>query len=343
MGYTTLGTLLKWLEVPAGKTVRDNRAELVDLANDIRQHFYMLYEKVQMFMDLEECFCVQKFTHHCDPCGARFNGITLPSYIQQIEGMKVSGLPVTLFNKWREYYAGFVARSGCRVESEDLGDGFCTERDIGDCPFPVKILIKNPRDCSKSVRFSYYDVNNHECTEEFQLSTAYVATQTPLVRFKHPAGIVFSAPLEGGAVIALCDHKGTIISEVYPGEVIPCLRRVRLANVCENDVVQLRASRRYTPLYFDHDIVETDNKQAFIEMALSFKFTRSQSTDPQVLQKGAWHEGRSKAYLLGEKARDEGGGVVRRVNLLGTKINRSQLPSRRGCWGGWGSWGSFKR
>jgi hypothetical protein len=335
MSYTTLGTVLDWLQEPTGLTVRDNRAELVRKANDIRQHFYMLYEKVQMFMDIEECFCVKKFTYHCDPCGRHYLGITLPSYMQQIEAMEVSGRPVTLFNKWREFNAGFAARAGCKVQAEDMGDGFCTELDIGDCPLPVKIKVHDQKDCNKSVRFIYYDAGNLECTEEFRLSVGYTATQTGAVRFKNPAGIVFSHPLEGGAIIALCDERSTIISEVYPGETIPSLRRHRLVNVCENDVVRLRASRRYTPLYFDHDIVETDNKQAFVEMALSFKFTRSQSTDPQVLQKGAWHEARAKAYLLGEKARDEGGGVVRRINLLGTKISRSGLPSRRPCgWGG---------
>lgn len=334
MGYTTFSTLLDWLQEPTGQTVHDNRRELVRKANDIRQHFYMLYEKVQLFMDIEECFCVQKFTDHCDPCRAHYHGITLPSYMQQIEKMEVSGLPVTLFNKWREFNAGFVGRAGCNVQATDMGDGFCTELDIGDCAVPVKIMALDPRDCSKSVRITYYDAAHKECTEQFKLSTTYQSTQTPVSRFKHPAAIVFSASLEGGATIALCNERSTIISEVYPGETIPSLRRHRLSNVCEGDAVRLRASRRFTPLYFDHDIVETDNKQAFVEMALSFKFTRSQSTDPQVLQKGSWHEARSKAYLLGEKARDEGGGVVRRVNLLGTKKHRSGLPSRR-CGYGW--------
>lgn len=334
MSYTTFGTLLDWLQEPTGQTVRDNRPELVRKANDIRQHFYMLYEKVQMFMDIEECFCVQKFFSHCDPCRGDYFGITLPSYMQQIEKMAVSGLPVTLFNKWREYNAGFVGRAGCRIEATDMGDGFCTELDIGICPMPVKFMVLNPRDCNKSVRVSYYDEAGKDATESFKLSMTYQATQTRVSRFKHPAAIVFSAPLEGGCVIALCDERSTIISEVYPGETIPSLRRHKLSGVCAGDVVQLRASRRYSPLYFDHDIVETDNKQAFVEMALSFKFTRSQSTDPQVLQKGSWHEGRAKAYLLGEKARDEGGGVVRRINLLGTHKSRSGLPSRR-CGYGW--------
>jgi hypothetical protein len=333
MGYTTFSTLLDWLQEPYGLTVRDNRHELARKANDIRQHFYLLYEKVQMFMDLEECFCVQRFTNHCDPCGGHYFGFTLPPYIQQVEKMDIAGAPITLLGRWRGYRADFRGRAGCRLESSDLGDGFCTERDIGDCPVPVKFIALSPRDCGKTVRVSYYDEIGKEACETITLAPGYTATSSKVARFKHPCAIVFSAQLEGGVIVAACTDASPILSEYCPGELIPNMRRRALTNVCERDVVRVTASRRYTPLYHDQDIVETDNKQAFVEMALSFKFTRSQSTDPQLLQKGAVHEQRAKQYLLGDKARDEGGAVVRRVNMLGKRVHRSGLPTRRpGCW-----------
>lgn len=329
MGYTTFGTLLSWLEQPAGKTVRDNRRDLVMLANDIRQHFYSLYEKVQMFMDLRECFCVQEFISHCDPCQKRFHGITLPHYVQQAESMKVAGVPVTMFNKWREWNPGFIPSLTCQTRSLDQSDGFCTERDIGAVPCRLKIMAKTAQDCGKVVRLTYWDRNGQKNVDELRLTLDYQPSGTEAVRFDHPAGVVFVQALEGGAVIALDNERSEILSEYYPGESVINYRRLRLENVCPQDVIELKASRRYTPLFFDHDIVESDNKQAFVEMAMAFKFTRSPSLDPAVLTTGQWHENRAKQYLIGEKARDEGGNQVRRINLLGPHKHRSGLPSRR--------------
>lgn len=330
MGYTTFGTLLGWLEEPCGLTVRDNRAALVSKANDIRQHFYDLYEKVRLFLDAEECFCVQEFSPHCDrTCDKPFAGITLPEHVQQVEAMKVSGVPVTLFNKWREWKQGFVARVGCNVSAFDLGDGFCTERDIGPCPQRVKIMALTQADCGKAVRLTYWDVNGKKVVEEIKLATSYAGSQTEVARFERPGGVVFPTAIAGGVVIAMDDPQSTLLSEYYPGASVISLRRHRLAGACAGEIIQLRGSRRYTPMYYDWDVVETDNKQAFVEMALSFKFSRSQSVDPQILQKGVFHQNQAKNYLLGEQARDEGGGVVRQLKLLGTHKSRSRLPTRR--------------
>lgn len=322
--------MLRWLERPTGKTLSANRSELVTMANRVRKHFYLLYEKVQMFMDFEQCVCVQEFVEDCRSCEKKFYGITLPAGVQQIEGLVVSGTPVSLQNHWRGYQSGIIARK-CKTESYDLGSGYCTERDFGGCPFPIKLMAKDPQDCGKKVRVSYFDINGTEASEEITLGVEYHATEGAAIGFQRPGGVILPADLKGGVVIALCNEQSTILSEYLPWENIPNYHRIRINGVCARDAVLIRGSRKYHDLWFDTDVVETDNELAIEQAALGFKFRDSQSADPSFLGKAAAHFASAREYLIGEKARDEGGGVVRQFMIGSRKINRSRLSRRGFC------------
>lgn len=326
-GYTTFGNMLRWLEKPAGLTLNINRRELVALANKVRKHFYLLYEEVQLFMDFEQCVCIQTFYQDCRSCQNHYLGITLPAGVQQIEGLIVSGTPVSLQNHWRGYQSGIVERK-CRTETFDMGDGYCTERDFGGCPFPIKFMCKDSMDCGKRVRVSYYDINGTECSEEIVLSLEYKATEGAAIGFKRPGGVVLPSDLKGGVVVALGNDASTILSEYLPWENIPNYHRIRINGVCDKDAVLIRGSRRYHDLFFDTDIVETDNELAIEQAALGFKFRDSTSAEPTLLAKAGAHMATARKYLMGEKARDEGGGVVRRFELGPRTIHRSGLTRR---------------
>jgi len=110
MGYATLGQMLQWIEKPSGKTIKDNRCELVELANRIRQHFYLLYETVPLYLDGEECFMVEEFPLDCN-CKETFFGITLPDEYETVEAIWKNDIPIKMFDKWREYRDGI--KSSC--------------------------------------------------------------------------------------------------------------------------------------------------------------------------------------------------------------------------------------
>lgn len=330
MGYTTLGTMLKWLEEPAGKTVRENRPALLTLANKVRQHFYLIYEKVQMFLDVEECICIQKFNEDCRSCEKTFYGITLPAGMHQLEGVIVAGSAISMQGRWRTYQVGVVPKN-CRIETFALGDGFCTERDFGACAYPIKLLCENPADCGKIVKVSYYDENRTLTVDQVKLSADYQSAGGSAIGFARPGGISLPNDLKGGVTVALDDEKSTVLSRFMPWENIPNYQRIRINGVCENDVVKITGSRRYHDLYYDEDIVETDNRLAIEQAARGFIHRDSNSAEPTLIGKAALHFTNAEKYLLGEKARDEGHGTVRRFEFGPRIMRRSRLTRRGRC------------
>lgn len=330
MGYTNFGTMLKWLEEPAGKSLSQNRASLVTLANKVRQHFYLIYERVQMFMDVEECICIQTFNEDCRSCETTFRGITLPAGMHQLEGVIVAGSAISMQGRWRTYQVGVVPKN-CRIETFNLGDGYCTERDFGSCPFPIKFLCEKPEDCGKIVKVSYYDIDKKLVVEEIKLSSEYLATEGAAIGFARPGGISLPNDLKGGVTVALCDANSTILSNFMPWENIPNYFRIRINGVSDGDVVRIRGSRRFHELYYDGDIVETDNRLAIEQAARGFIHRDSNSAEPTLIGKAALHFANAEKYLLGEKARDEGGGTVRRFEFGPRIMRRSRLTRRGRC------------
>jgi hypothetical protein len=224
-----------------------------------------------------------------------------------------------------------VVPKGCRIETFDLGDGYCTERDFGSCPYPIKFMAEKAEDCGKVLKVSYYDENKVLQVEEIKLSSDYIATSAAAIGFARPGGISLPNDLKGGVTVALCDANGTILSNFMPWENIPNYHRIRINGVCENDVVRVRGSRKYHDLYYDGDIVETDNRLAIEQAARGFLHRDSNSAEPTLIGKAALHFGTAEKYLLGEKARDEGGGVVRRFEYGPRTMRRSGLTRRGRC------------
>ena len=126
MGYTTLGEALKWLEEPTGKTVKDNRCELVDKLNRIRQHFYLLYGQIDLFMDGEECICVQEFPLDCN-CKESYLGITLPPEYDGVEAIWLNDVPIKMYDRWREYRAGIKSTCSTKLAMYDVAEFFLLE------------------------------------------------------------------------------------------------------------------------------------------------------------------------------------------------------------------------
>ncbi len=342
MGYETFGTLLEWIAGPSGKTVRDNRCELVTLANRIRQHTYLLYETIPLHLDGEECFQVEEFPLDCN-CSEVYHGITLPVEYETVEAIWRNDVPIKLFDKWREYRTGIKDACSCRLSATDIESFFPTERELAPCGTccHVKFKAENCDDEGKILTVRYIDSTGHEKEDLIELANHYVKTSKRVLMIKPRGGVVLPKGMIGSIIVA--DENDRILSNYSPFESVPSYRRLKINGVCCGDQVLVKASRRFHPLFFDTDVIETDNRLAYEEFAKFFRFNDSKSTDPAELAKAQNHAINGQKYLLGEKSRHRGKGTISQVRLNHGPKNRSALRTRAGRHRHVGSRGSNRR
>lgn len=329
MGYATVGQALKWLEQPAGKTVKDNRCELVELLNRIRQHFYLLYGQLDLFMDGEECITVQEFPLDCS-CKESFLGITLPPEYDGIEAIWKNDVPIKMYDRWREYRDGIKSACSTQLAMYDVAEFFPTERELspcGSCSY-VRLKIQNVKDEGKIAIIRYTDANGQQHEDEITLSQDYNKTSRQVRRINPRGGVILPTDLVGAVYIAGSD--GRILSEYDPHQTVPSYRRLKLTGVCDGDQVLVRANRRFRPLYFDSDVIETDNRLAIEEAARYFRYNDSTRGDQSYEQKSATHAANAKFYLLGEKGRHRGHATISQIRLSHGPKNRSGLNKKSG-------------
>jgi hypothetical protein len=329
MGYTTLGVALYWLEEPTGLTVKDNRCELVEKLNRVRQHAYLLYGQADLFMDGEECITVEEFPLDCN-CKETYTGITLPEEYQTVEAIWKNDVPIKMFDKWREYRDGIKSTCSCKLSMYDVESFFPTERELspcGSCHY-VKIKAENPADCGKVAIIRYTDSNGQQNEDEILLTGDYVRTSRKVLRINPRGGVILPPRLSGAIYIA--DESGRILSEYDPSQHVPSFRRMKLTGVCAGDQVLVKASRKFKPLYFDTDVIESDNRLAIEETARYFRFNDSTRADQAYEAKSSTHSANAKFYWLGEKGRQRGHATISQVRTNHGPKNRSGLNKKQG-------------
>lgn len=332
MGFTTLGQALKWIEEPFGMTVKENHCELVDKLNRIRQHFHLLYGEVDLFMNGEECLTIQEFPLDCN-CRETYLGITIPPEYEAIEAIWKNDVPIKMYDKWREYRDGIKSTCSCKLEMYDMEEFFPTEREISPCGAStfIKMKAENPDDYGKIAIIRYKDANGQQNEDEIKLGEGYVRTSRQVKRINPRGGVILPNDLVGAVFIA--EENGRILSEYSPSQTVPSFRRLKITGVCKGDQVLVKANRRFTPLYFDTDVIETDNRLAIEECARYFRYNDNTSGSQIYEQKSATHAANAKFYLLGEKGRHRGHATISQLRLSHGPKNRSGLSrNRRGGW-----------
>lgn len=328
MAYETFGTLLEWIAAPSGKTVKDNRCDLVTLANRIRQHTYLLYESTPLWMDGEECFLVEKFPLDCN-CSEFYHGITLPAEYETVEAIWLNDAPIKMFDKWREYRTGIKDACSCKLGASDVESFFPTERELSPCGkcCHVKFKAEDCDDIGKILIVRYIDSNGQDHEDSICLANHYVKTSRRVLMIKPRGGVILPKGMVGSITVA--DETGQrILSSYSPFESVPSYRRIKINDVCCGDQVLVKASRRFHPLFFDTDVIETDNRLAYEELAKFFRFNDSKSADGAFALKASNHAINGKNYLLGEKSRHRGKGTITQVRLNHGPKNRSGLRSK---------------
>lgn len=324
MRLATFGQLLQWLQKPLGKTIVANRDELVEQANRVRQLFYLMYDDNATVFTVEECMNIQKFPVDCDDCREFYYGVTLPDHMDQVEAMWRNSQRVILHHRWREYKYGIARDKSCKLEKFDLQTTYPSELDIAvGCCTRLKLLALDRRDFGKEARVTYVDSGGQKHTDVVKLGQEYQSIERE-AKLLAQGGIVLPE-IEGGVILA--EGTGRILSEYQSHERVPTYKRIKITGVEEGDQVNIVALARFTPRFFDHDVIETDNKLAWQEGAKYLKFNDSES--PELLQKAEMHLVRCKQYLFGDRSRDIGKTTIRQVKFGPVRPRTSRLRKNR--------------
>lgn len=317
---TTLGHMISMIEVPFQRkaSIPANRTYLLGQANRIRQIFYNLYREYEIEVDVTECFELQRFGT-CTSCPEGYYGVTLPAHMNTVEAAWSNGVPIDLYTKWRETKVGLKPAQDCLLACYDVPGRFPTERDIiASGGTYIALQATDRADNGKSVEISYVAAGDTLEREAIQInSTQTITTTKPAIQIR---SVVL--PTLSGTVKVLESCSGRVLSEYMPFEKVPSYRRVKITGNCPCGQVLITANRQFQPVYWDTDIVETNNEDAIVNAALHLFYAGS---GPQGIQSAEYHKALMKDSLKGEASRDTGVNRENDSGRFGPPVRGSRL------------------
>jgi hypothetical protein len=325
MGYASTKQAIDWLASDMGRKADRDRAEILIRLNDVRRLFYSIYQKIRLNFYSEACFPVKMLYEKGQNGPQTYPGITLPQEMEQIEAIWSGVTPLPIYNNWYEYKGSIKSGLSQIPRSIDMG---------GDHPLPIdwnpelavhpKFIATDVADCGKIVSVSFVDSNNENVREDLKLSTDGVATTGWAKSIRRPGGIVLPTDLVGGVMVQDA-ATSAFLGHLAPSNTIPAFRRLKLTGTCEGECVQVRATRKYADVFYDWEVVETDNKLAIVEAYRYLKIMEVNSSDAQWLAKARVHIENATQYLAGDNYRSDGASTVRKLNLNARVRNRRRL------------------
>lgn len=327
MNYELAGTVLDWITEPAGEC---DRPKLFKWLNQARERFYQMYPDIPLFF-ITECFEVQTFCTDCNECNDMFAGITLPRDHQTVEAMWFQDTPLNLYSEWREWQRGISPQCSCELSKIDLPGSFSSERDVyPKRPARLQVRALHPNDVGKKAVLRYVDITGTVRMTEFPLSLTGGLTELPVKGLAPGAG--FSKDRTEGAVL-LAEDNGRLLSLYAPDETVPTYRRIKLLGLRAGcDKVNIKSARKFFPLFRENDVVETDNRTAFEEMARFLRLNSKNEKDGNDLKAAGYHLGQARLALAGDKARQLGKSTQTEVQVVTPNFSRRAL-------GGWARFG----
>ena len=321
MHYALLSQAQQWISAAYGTT---DAAVLLEAVNAIRREWYAWFESTQLFVDIEECFEVQKFAFDCNDSRKCYRGITLPFGWESPSAIWFNDRPVQLFDRWRVWQNGIDSPRDCGLSKFDVADTFPTERDLSPgVPAKLTVTALDARDVGKKVVIRGTSIFNAPFQQEFELSLQPQATTYELRALAQPGGFV-KGVTEGRVVLAV--EGGRVLSIYSPAEQVPSYKRIRIEGLpdgCQH--VNIRAARRYIELFDPFDVVESDNQVAWASMARALRLNQKSERTQQDMQSEAAYRTQCRGMLLGDKSRTEGKSTVTDVAFeVGAMPRRAQ-------------------
>lgn len=332
--YATIEEAIHWMAEETGKNPIRDRAVLLRDINDARRVFYTLYQKVRLDFYIEGCVAVQEFCEPCINCDVpkTYLGIALPADVEQVEALWTGCQAIPLYDRWVEYRTFRRSSDSCLTKGIDMGGDHPIQADIscGQCA-KLKFSAVDEADCGKLITVSFRDAGYEARTERIKLAMDGTCIETPAYSLDRPGGIVLPVGLTGGVVVQNATD-GRFLGRLHPKITVPSFRRLKLAGVCAGDHVAFRATRKFTELYWDWDVIELGGEQklALIEAYRYNKLIGSGSADPAWVNKANIHFQNVSQYIAGSNMRSDGATVTRRIDLFDPEIkHRNKLWKQR--------------
>lgn len=301
MGYALASTVKRWITSAAGT---NDSVDLMERINAIRREWYAWYQSLNLFVDVEECFEVQQFCLDCNACHDTYAGVTLPRYFAAVEAMWFNDFPVRLNGRWRQWHEGIGPYCDCRLQKDDVGYNFPSERDLMPArPSAIRALCFNAADVGKKLVIrGMTPLGEQERT--IALHTTPQETDVPFISLARPGGIVKETT---AGRVAITDNTGRILSFYDPTETVPAYSRIKISGITgAHPFVNIRAARQYVEVADDLDVCETDNQRAWEAMARYLRLNRKSDRTREDLQSEGAYLIQARELLLGDKARQQG-------------------------------------
>lgn len=294
-----------------GLSWEKDRAEVVGYINKYRNILYTDYDKFKLFDDSFHCICVQMFASECaDP----YAGFTLPEDIQGVEVVYSYGHPLKLRSRWRESHTGIGVNQLGRIEAVQLAESFATERDLTKIT-KIKIYTEHEDDNNKKVYVEVIDAANRQKRVAFTLIHDGFAVSPVKVR----KILSVSLPPGRSGGLLLMQEDGYELSNYTPWETVPTYRRMKVKEShCQSTVI-VQGTKKFVPVWFDHDIVEVGNALIIEEAGKFFKYGES-TTEQKELQTAQYHRAEMEKYLKGDIARTRGNAIQDGSPFKGSRI-----------------------
>lgn len=331
--FSTLEESIRWIAAESGRNPERDRADIIDSINDARRLFYTVYQRVHLDFYIEGCVAVQKFCEQCNNCPDTYLGITLPAEVEQVEALWTGCAPVPLYDKWVEYRTFVRGKDSCLTKGIDKGGDHPTQADIpcGKCA-KLKFTATDKADCGKIITVRYFDASKEERIEHIALSLDGLCIEGVASSIAKPGGIVLPVGVVGGVIIQ-DSNSGLRLGSLNPKITVPSFRRLKLTGVCEGELVAFRATRKFTELYWNWDVVEVGGEQklALIEAYRYNKLIGTGSGDPAWTAKAKLHLDNLTQYIAGSNMRSDGATVTRRIDLFphGWRDGNRLIKNRR--------------
>lgn len=302
--FTTLGTVMQFVASPSGESEPDR---LIAVVNAIRQEWFSWYEQLPLFRFAEECFQIQQFAEDCRTCDRTYAGIAIPNDYAAVEALWLEERRIEFFDRWRQWQYGMTPRCECGLSAVEVGR-YPTERDlmIGR-PARISFTALDSRDKGKGIDIRGTTATGVPFHGHYTLDTMPQCTPEILCQLSRQGGL--GKDLTVGRV-AIAEEGGRLLTLLNPQDTIPQFRRMKitgLPNGCE--AVNVRAARRYVPLYDTGDVVETDNERAWAAMARAQRLDAKAVKDGNDVRSIGVDKGLAATLLRGDNTREMGRSV----------------------------------
>lgn len=242
-----------------------NRQEVVNGINNGRNHVYNKYSTKKLFDSSFHCFVPQPFPEECVSRTLVKNcywGATLPPDMSGVVKAFHCGHPLKIRSRWRESFTGKI-QCGRELSVISLGRNFPTERELRQ-PSRIRFYAESVCDSGKVVYVEARMFGDTIRTLKFPLEgDGWVASHDAVCEI-----LSVALPAGRSGYVTLATEDGTELSVYSPWEIVPSYPRIKFLTGCEGNVF-VQGTKRFVPVYFDHDVVEVGDP-VFLEFLAGF-------------------------------------------------------------------------